>query len=158
MLQYDNDDSPLRSLDQFHMILAKSTYLAANAPEFQEYLKEFPDKPLPTERFIYWSKEKFGFKAVVSVTEVTYYQRDPGEIVIASKQIYANHYFNGSLTLTFLFDHPLPNGKIGCYLIYVNRSRIDALDGFLRRQASAWRPGPSPSTMFLKASTTSMCT
>ena len=56
---------------------------------------------------------------------------DPAEIVIASKQLYANHYFNGSLGLTFLFDHPLPNGKMGCYLIYVNRSRIDALDGFL---------------------------
>lgn len=131
MLQFDNDDEPLRSGDQFQNIIGRSTFLEAHAPEFHEYLKQFPEKELPGESYIYWSKEKFGFKPVISLTHVTIYPRSPEEVMIASKQIYANHYFNGSLSVTFLFDHSLADGTTGCYLVYVNRSRIDALDGFL---------------------------
>jgi hypothetical protein len=48
--------------------------------------------------------------------------------VAASKQLYGSHYFDSSLGLTLLLRDDQPGSIV---LVYVNRSRIDALDGFL---------------------------
>lgn len=110
-----------------------SPYLYEFVPEFHWYLQEYPRARLSgTEDFIYWSKEKFGLKPVVSLTHVTIYRRKQGSItntLIASKGIYASHYFDASLGMTgFVHDEgdaglPVP------YLMYLNRSRADALKG-----------------------------
>ncbi len=50
--------------------------------------------------------------------------------VISSKQIYANHYFRSSLGLTAFATRPGSGGTAG-YLMYLNRSRVDLLGGFL---------------------------
>jgi hypothetical protein len=47
------------------------------------------------------------------------------ETVIAAKQVYASHYKNAALTLTSLVAQ---NGAR--YLVYVNRSHVDAFHGF----------------------------
>lgn len=131
--EYNSSKNALRLQDEFQDILVQSKYLSDAAPEFYEYLKEFPKKELPgVEGYIYWSKEKFGFKPVISMTNVIIHQRtfeSSQQYMVASKQIYADHYYDGSLGLSILMDDP-KNSK-GCYLIYVNRSRIDALGGFL---------------------------
>ena len=49
-------------------------------------------------------------------------------MLIASKGIYANHYFEGSLGLTG-FIHGKSSQSNRTYLIYVNRSKTDALRG-----------------------------
>jgi hypothetical protein len=82
------------------------------------------------EEFLYWSKESFGLKPVVSVTDVLIYQL-PGRTWIASKQIYANHYFDTSLAITLLVDDPADASGNSIYLAYVNRSRVDLLTGIL---------------------------
>ena len=46
--------------------------------------------------------------------------------MIASKQIYATHYFDASLGLTVLVRR---GEGPGYYLMYLNRSRADALKG-----------------------------
>ena len=79
------------------------------------------------ESFVYWSKEKFGLKAVVSLTHVTIFRRSKSEFLIASKQIYASHYFDASLGLTHLADKGDGGGE--AYLVYLNRSRADGLQG-----------------------------
>jgi hypothetical protein len=49
---------------------------------------------------------------------------------IASKQIYAMHYFDASLGLTLLV--PDPSAPLAAtYVVYLNRSRIDVFDGLL---------------------------
>ena len=57
--------------------------------EFQKYLLEFPNsRPANIENFIYWSKDKFGMKPVVSITHVTIYRvsaANGSDILIASK-------------------------------------------------------------------------
>jgi len=80
---------------------------------------------------VYWSKEKFGIQPVVSMTHVTIYPRRHGsanEVLIASKQLYASHYFESSLAFTMMIPR---EGGDGCYLLYLNRSRTDTLRGFL---------------------------
>ena len=79
------------------------------------------------EDTLVWSKIKFGLKPVIAINHILIYRRnsDVGpQVLIASKQIYANHYFNASLALT-AFVH-LPEGA---YLVYENRSRADGLEG-----------------------------
>jgi hypothetical protein len=136
LTQYDDKKRPLRLADEFGAILKASPYIFDYEPEFYAYLREYPKKPLDgVENFIYWSKEKFGLKPVVSVTHVSIYQRpEMGFTLIASKQIYASHYFEASLGLTVaLEDRQDP--KPSFYLLYFNRSRSDGLHGGFRGMA-----------------------
>jgi len=80
------------------------------------------------EHAIVWSKIKFGLKPVVAINHITIYRRngDVGpQVLVASKQIYANHYFDAFLALTAFVSVP----DSGAYLVYENRSRADGLEG-----------------------------
>ena len=79
------------------------------------------------EEALVWSKIKFGLKPVIAINHISIYKRnsDVGpQVLIASKQIYANHYFNASLALTAFV-----RVADGAYLVYENRSRADGLEG-----------------------------
>jgi hypothetical protein len=75
-------------------------------------------------------KENFGGKAkraTVSVNHVVFYQPEAsGEAIVASKQLYANHYYEASLGLTMMVEDP-ESSEPGFYLMHINRSRIDVL-------------------------------
>ena len=82
------------------------------------------------EDSIIWSKIKFGLKPVIAINHVRIYKRssDTGpQVLIASNQIYANHYLNASLALTAFVN--VPGAAQGAYLVYENRSRADGLEG-----------------------------
>jgi hypothetical protein len=82
---------------------------------------------------LYWSKETFARKPVISVTRVAIMRgngRSPfPEVLIASKQVFATHYTNGSLAVTMLLLDP--PGSSPRYLAYVNRSAVDVVGGLL---------------------------
>jgi hypothetical protein len=128
--EYNDKTKPQRIADEFDAILKASPYIYDYEPEFYEYLREYPGKHLDNlDDFIYWSKEKFGLKPVISVTHVSIYRRPgSGHTLIASKQIYASHYFEASLGLTDVIVSPRQQ-EPSFYLIYLNRSRADALHG-----------------------------
>jgi hypothetical protein len=102
------------------------------AAELQAYLLDFPhSRPAYVESFFYWSKEKFGLKPVITVTHVTVYRPSGAhgaDILVASKGIYASHYYEASLGLTG-YIHNQSAGPARSYLMYVNRSKTDALRG-----------------------------
>lgn len=129
-----NDRNPVRSLaHEFQDMLADSAYLEEYVPELRDYLLNFPlDRPPDTDSFVYWSKEKFGLKPIISVTHVMMYPRITSRasaVIIASKQIYASHYFDASLGLgAFLQFTGNPQRT---YLMYLNRSRSSLLGGWL---------------------------
>jgi hypothetical protein len=82
------------------------------------------------EETLVWSKIKFGLKPVIAINHVSIYKRnsDAGpQVLVASKQIYANHYFNAFLALTAFVN--VPGATNGSYLVYENRSRADGLEG-----------------------------
>ncbi len=112
-------------------ILDASPYLNSYAPELRSVLDAFPRIGLPaSEHFLYWSKETFELKPVINLTHVALYtpQRFGGTLtVIVSVGLYSSHYFDGSLGLTVAIDAD-PEGE-ACYLVYVNRTRVDALAG-----------------------------
>ena len=102
-------------------------------PPLDQHMLQYPQGPNDaTDDIIYWSKEKLGPRVIVSVTHLAITRvigREPARFVAASRQLYGSHYFDASLGITILLDdsgHP----SAGSYLVYVNRSRLDALGGF----------------------------
>jgi len=129
LITYHDKDKPVSLYEQFHSMLTGWSSLHQLAPEFCDVLTRGPQQRLPfLEEFLYWSKESFGLKPVISVTQVTIF-RLPGQTWIASKQIYASHYFDASLAITLTADDPADPSGNSVYLAYVNRSRIDLLGG-----------------------------
>jgi len=129
--QYDDQEHPLRLADEFHELLHESRYLYEYVPEMHEYLESFPRAELPNaENVIYWSEKKYEkLRPILSLNHVTIFKRPQGDIktLIASKQIYASHYFEASLEIAALVEENEVADGSGFYLLYLNRSRIDTL-------------------------------
>jgi hypothetical protein len=127
---YRDRSKPVDLEAEFGSILAQSTFLPTRLPRLANYLTTFPaGQSDGVESFLYWSKEILGRKPVVSITHVTMSQGgDAADTVVVSRQVYASHYMSGSLAVTAIVggDDPAPR-----YLLYLNRSRVDVLDGFL---------------------------
>ncbi len=130
---YQDKPEPVRLADELRSIVKASPYLEQYLPELNHHLASFPDRRLPdSEHFLYWSQEKFGFKPVVSVTDVTICRitrENEISYVVASMQIYADHYFTGSLGLAAYVDKDRRRPGSDTYLIYLNRTRVDLLQG-----------------------------
>jgi hypothetical protein len=131
LVEYRDKEAPARLAEQSTALIQHSPYLNALSPDFARYLIAYPRVHLPVlDSFIYWSQEQFGLKPVVSISHVSVYQdpAQPSVMMGASRQLYATHYFEASLGLTFAVDD---GGTIrpGIYLIYVNRTMADALTG-----------------------------
>lgn len=140
--EYRDRANPVRAADEFREVVAHSSSLLHDAPELTEYLMEYPLATSPrVQDFMYWSREQFGLKPVVSVTHAIVYTPEPGgvaDLMIASKQIYASHYFDGSLALTrAAVDRAAGGNQAGFYMLYANRTRSASLPpvigGIIRR-------------------------
>jgi hypothetical protein len=132
MATYADNPQPLDTPAEFRRVLAASPYLLQYSPELKKYLEEFPQgKPAGAEDFFYWAKDKFGPKPSIAVFHVTVWRdpNDPSRAAVASKQIYASHYFQAGLDLTALIDAPKPPG--GFTLVDLYRARIDPPTGML---------------------------
>lgn len=131
MTEYDDQKYPLRLVDEFEDLLKESPYLYVYAPDFHRYLRDYPKFDLPRVKdMIFWTKENNGTKRpVISIRHISIYQPEKEEffdLLISSKQIYASHYFEAAFGLTALAEDP-DDPETGFYLLYINRSRIDAL-------------------------------
>jgi len=132
MATYVDDASPLDTTAEFRKVLGASPYLVEYAPALKRYLEEYPKGQLAgAEDVFYWTKDKFGPKPTIAIYHLTIW-RDPADAAraaVASKQIYASHYFQAGLDLTALVDAPTPPG--GFYLVDLYRARIDPPTGML---------------------------
>lgn len=139
LLEYANEQVPLKTSDELRLLIAHSSQILTGLPGFSESLLNFASPLQGVEEFIYWSKEQFGLKPVVSITHVVIYlprRADLPDVVIASKQIYASRYLAGSLAIT-LGVATSPAGSSSFYLAYANRTRPRAfppvIGGLVRR-------------------------
>jgi hypothetical protein len=117
---------------EFASLLDADTITSTYAPRLRRHLLEYPAPP--TEKitdFVYWSKELVRGRPVISVTHVATaaaVDDSPVAYTVASKQIYAMHYFDASLGLTLLVPDRTAASP-ATYVVYLNRSRIDLFDG-----------------------------
>ena len=133
LLVYDDRSEPVNLRNEWRGIVEGSPALAQYAPALQRYLVDFPKGTLPgaTDE-IYWDKQHYtGLKPVIGVTHMVTW-RDPARpdrALVAQKQIYASHYFDGSLAVTLLLQDPKDVDPPVTYVVYFNRSRGDLLKG-----------------------------
>ena len=132
ILQYDDDKRPVRPVDDFAGLLRNSPYLDAVLPGLGAHFERFPNARLEgADDFLYWSKEKFGLTPFISVTHVTLVAHGPHQHVAATRDVYSTRYVDASLSLAVVSDSVGDSGSI--YLVYVNRSRANALKGSLAK-------------------------
>jgi hypothetical protein len=128
---YRDAERPTFVAQEFSSMIDRLPALTEFLPEMRRYLLDFPKATLPNgTSFLYWQEAQFGLKATIRINHVIIDER-PDIVTVASKQIYASHYFWTALELRVLA--PDPSRGRGFYFVNVNRSRSDGLTGFVGR-------------------------
>ena len=126
------DDRPsVKASDAFIAVLAQSTYLNQTAPAIASYFRTFPrGRPGGVSDVIYWSEDEVArLRPILSVTHAVVYTPPElsGTTVVASKQIYANHYFEAALEVLNVIDREVSGEPASIYLVVDRRFRFDNL-------------------------------
>ncbi len=121
LIEYNDKRQGVRLADEQQALGSASGYL-------NELMRDAQSGMRVVENAIVWSKIKFGLKPVIIINHVRAYrhERESGpQVLVASNQIYANHYFTSSLALAGFVNVPGATP----YLVYETRSRTDSLVG-----------------------------
>ena len=153
MAPYEDHDGPVLPGVEVQGIATRMDGAKLAEPGVAEYLRRFPEmRRDDIESFLYWSKERFGSgKAIVAITHVSIIPGVGGgqtELVVASKQVFATHYFSASLSFVSI---TIPMASGDRYLVYARRSHVDVLLGFwgglTRRLVESRIKGDGPSVL-----------
>lgn len=143
---------PISMASEFKALVASEPGMLAQVPQLREHLTRFPQGTGGAEDVFYWSKEKVGPHMVVSVTHMAAVrlppESAPAVYAVVSRQLYGSRLFEASLGLTLILEGSAADTQ--AYVVYVNRSRVDALSGFfggLTRTIVRARARPSLSSM-----------
>lgn len=131
LMTYENERPALSVAQQFRAMTAAPPAVLQHFSPLERHITGFTGSAAPgIDDVLYWSKEDVGPQVIISVTHMAIYKTSSAPVVyaVASKQLYGSHYFDSSLGLTLLLRDDEPSSTV---LVYLNRSRIDALDGFL---------------------------
>lgn len=130
MVVYD-DRGNTRASDAFAELLAQSPYVFQYAPSLARYLSAYPRGKLDGVReVLFWSETAAPrMRRTLTVSHLALYSPPelPGTTLVATKQIYANHYFEAALDLTTIVEREGANGSRGVYLLVLRRFRFDNL-------------------------------
>ncbi len=133
---YFDSDEPMAVAEQFRALLTNGDPLPDPVPALLTYLEHYPlGFPPGADEFFYWTVVDFGLKPTIRLNHVTIYpladSAAPGEAyAIATKQLYASHYFHTTLELRFVSGLAPESGRDGSSLISITRSRNDGMTGF----------------------------
>jgi hypothetical protein len=129
LVRYGDRSEPVSAQDEWRAMVADSPYFQQYSPALREYLEQYPRRTLAGARdVLYWLREKYtGLKPVTSIVHGVVFQPpdQPDRTIVVQKQLYASHYYDGSVAVAALMDA----GDGGTYLVYGNRSRGDLLKG-----------------------------
>ena len=132
LITYSDRAEPVSLKKEWQGILAASPYFHQYNAALHGYLTEYPRRPLAgATDVLYWVKEDYsGLKPVISLMHGVIYQNPatPDRTVVVQKQLYASHYYYGSLAVAVVAGGMEGSTPI-TYLIYANRSRGDLLKG-----------------------------
>ena len=141
---YRDDERPTSVAQEFRAMVERMPELTSYVPDLQHYLLDYPKLTLPdSTSFLYWQTADFGLRPTIRISHLTI-RESPDTAVVASKMLYASHYFWTGLELRVLI--PDPARGAGFWFVLIDRSRADGLNGFTgifvrRRVRSAVRDG-----------------
>ncbi len=128
---YRDNSRPTFVAREFRSMIDQMPELTVYMPVLRRYLLDFPKAALPgANSFLYWQETKFGLKPTIRISHVVI-REGPEDTVVASKMLYASHYFWTALELRALV--PDPSRGHGFWFFTVSRSRSDGLSGFTGR-------------------------
>ena len=127
LIEYADQSTRVSLAREQESLVGSLLYLNETAPEFVRHLKAFPRSTVPVDHSLSWALINFGLKPVLAITDVATYRSDVDgvpRVLVLSKQIYANHYLDSSLSLTAAIGD---QARTKSDLLYVNHSRSGAL-------------------------------
>ncbi len=130
-----NKQDPLNVSAELSLLVSKTSFVSSYSPAFSSYLQEFgPARPSGTDSTLYWSKEDFGVRPVFRIShQVIQASSDAAHpVIVATAQVYADHYLDAALGVTLALDASDSRGR-AFYMIAVNRARTRSLSSLLRR-------------------------
>jgi hypothetical protein len=126
---YDDTRPAEQSASGFRQLLGENAAVFRDAPAFASYLGESPAHPIAgATSTIFWATDRRpGLKPILSVSQLsTFRGAGPGgPMFIATKQLYASHYFDAWLDVASLVVGPSPEPST--YVALVRRVRFDHL-------------------------------
>jgi len=130
---YLDKRDPLPVAEQFRSLLNCVDFFPQYLPELNRYLLEYPkSRPDGTQDFFYWEKVNFGLKPTIRINHGVVYRAADLRYqvyVLAIKQLYATHYFQTALDLSFCIQGSGTSASGGFYLITIKASRQAGLTG-----------------------------
>jgi hypothetical protein len=128
ILEYDDDQPPIRPADEFEGVLRGTPAIAALVPGLPDHLRHYPsNRVAKAEDFLYWSKERFGIAPFITATHVTIVCPAAHTCVVTTKDVYSSRYIDASLSISIATDAQIDRESF--YLVYASRSRASALKG-----------------------------
>lgn len=125
---YRDQSRPTFVAREFHAMTDGMPELTTYMPEMRRYLLEYPAVTIPgSTSFLYWQETVFGLKPTIRISHLTIREGE-SDTTVASKMLYASHYFWTGLELRVLLADP--DRGPGFWFVTVNRSRSDGLSGF----------------------------
>src|SRR4029079_14299201 len=121
----------VRASAAYPALLAQSSELFDYAPPLQKYLTSYPaNRPKGARDVLYWSTGRPPkLRPTLTINHMVVYQSSSGTTLIARKQVYATHYFEGAFELLAVASAGPDAAAAPIYLITVRRYRFDNLSG-----------------------------
>ena len=131
LVVYDDTKRSVRSSDAFHELAAEPMPAGIDGQPFAQMLAGLRGVlPPDVVSSITWELYRLpGLKPTLEVTERFLYAplSYPGETFMATKLLYASHYFESQVDCILLADAEPVNGKPASYLVVVRRQKFDDL-------------------------------
>ena len=131
---YNDKSEPLSVAEGFRRLLGESSQFFTYDASFHRYLQRYPNEPVQgVENIFYWAVEDFSLKPVIGLYHMAI-RAEPEttgvDAIIATKQLYASHYFQAALDYVLLVTVP---GRDEVYLLWVLRQRFDGRVSGIKR-------------------------
>ena len=125
---YRDSSRPTFVAREFRTMIDQMPGLTAYLPNVRRYLLEYPNVTMQgVTSLLYWQETQFGLKPTIRINHLMI-RKGLEDTVVASKMLYASHYFWTGLELRALV--PDATRGAGFWFVMVNRSRSDGLGGF----------------------------
>lgn len=123
---YEDGPQPVALARRLGELLERPLAPLDDAPDLRRYLSVFPaDRPPGTHDFLTWAKERVWFKRVIAIQHVMVQDRsgtEGGDILVASKQIYASQCYESAVKV---LRFACPVGADRASLLFVSRAQAD---------------------------------
>jgi len=130
LVVYANKKQPVDIAKQFDTIVGEMQPLWRVEPDLRRYLLEYPQAKLPNSTsFLYWQMVNFGIRPFIRINHVVITET-AGHTFVASKLIYATHYFWTALEVRELIPDP---SRQGFWFVDVSRGRSGSLAGLKKK-------------------------